>query len=153
MSINIVKEVQKSKGKFVNPSKVFENVFVFSIHRFYLERKNLFDATRMHWSLSQEDLELKPAHAVGVISYQSFSAYEVNEWKVSDLFSNKYKFDKDSNEQSVEVELVAKDWSNILKKVDGYYRYGGLVIVEFDGEGRFKFVKGSEDSNTWYDCV
>lgn len=140
---------------FVNPSKAYPMVFIFSIGKEYKNRKDLYEATRKYWAgnISQYYSEQNMV-AVGLINGIVNSVYKIDRWFKTSSTDNKlkgrYEFDG-HEEQELTNEFMNKDFSNITSRT-GFWNFGNWLAVEFNGKGSFSFKRPANDS-TVYSCI
>jgi protein tyrosine phosphatase len=138
---------------FINPKTKIENVFIFSIAKLRELRKDDYEATRQYWKINNTLRALNPSFAIGCISYQSAAVFEIESWEDPNLETGKTLFTKKTKpNQKIIAELSNKNWSKLLKQ-SGSYLYGQPIVVEFDGKGKFRFIKGAKDKDTWHNCI
>ncbi len=150
--MNVKEIVDKFSRESVNPTEKIENVFIFPIPNSLNDGQSIYDATRRIWKVIQSNQNFKKPYAVGLRNSISEGSYEIAKW-VNVVNSTKQEFESHNHPNpNVYQPLHNKNWSNIISK-SGYWNYGNYLIVEFDGNGKFRFVRGSQDKKTWYDCV
>lgn len=124
----------------VNPSSNHAVVFLFPINQLIGDRKDLYESTRKYWDVKEEWRTKSNAIAIGINSQTSAAVFEIDKWRRS---SNKFAFTgMDVTESN---ELARKDFSSVINSVKGYWQRGQFLIVEFDGNGRYRFHRGSTD--------
>ena len=89
--------------------------------------------------------EEKAAHAVAIVGGVSVGAYHIIKWNRLD--DGKWEF-----EGLPHNELEKLNWRTIIKPAMGYWQRGNYLIVEFDGAGRFRIVRGSR-KHSWLPCI
>lgn len=124
----------------INPKRRHKVVFMFPINKLYSERKNLYEATRKRWNVSEEWRGQQGAIALGINSKTSAAAFEVKNWRKS---GGKFAFT--GVDVTDDNELARCSVAKIIDSTLGYWQRGSFVIVEFDGRGHFRFLRGSED--------
>ena len=45
-------------------------------------------------------------------------------------------------------DFANTNWRNILNQT-GYWQRGNYLVVEFDGKGQFRFLRGNQDKIKW----
>ncbi|MFM9950009.1 MAG: hypothetical protein ACKV1O_18880, partial [Saprospiraceae bacterium] len=50
------------------------------------------------------------------------------------------------NNQECDI-LLEKNWIKIINSTKGYWQRGNFLLVEFDGNSRFRFVRGSSNKD------
>jgi hypothetical protein len=97
---------------------------------------------------------LHPSYAVGLEKSISVSSFEIDRWIPAVGFPNKQEFHSPNHPNSLMYSpLFNKGWSNVIAQAKGYWGFGNYLIVEFDGKGHFRMVRGNPDCITWHDCV
>ena len=120
-------------------------VFVFSIGKF--QRENVYENTRKYWKITQryQDTSLY-GYAVGVINGYSESAYRLSGWNPTRNmeYEGKYEFD---GEEFLTFEGFS--WNKQIKKAGGFWNWGGHLVVEFDGNGKFRLERPNRPDWTY----
>lgn len=129
----------------IDPSGSYSAVFIFPIHNAIAEGKNVYDATRMAWRVSDENQNLQGALAVGLNEGVSRGVFTIERWQRAQA-SGKHEF---CGQQLNESELLNKRWLSVLSSARGYWQRGNYLIVEFDGKHQFRFIRGARDSS-WF---
>ena len=138
---------------FVNPSVPLKNVFIFPIHNALFKGVNPYDATRSSWIISKNYRELDPSFAVGLKSSISKGSFEILSWSgVTGTIRHEF-IAKNHPTPSDYQPLLNKNWNNVIAMAKGFWQRGNFLVVEFDGNGKFRIVRGSQDSITWYNCI
>lgn len=127
----------------INPTRAFNRVFIFPIHNVLSIEKSKYEATRKYWKVSKENRQL-PAFAVGIKNNVSVGSFLIKEWK---QFENKFEFVGDD-----EFDLLEKNWTTVINSSKGYWQRGNYLIVEFDGQGSFRVLKGNRFKEEWIKC-
>jgi hypothetical protein len=129
----------------INPAIPIKKVFIFPIQNALAEGKTVYDATRYAWDVNLKYQSL-PAYAVGVKNRISVGSFLIREWiKVND----KHEFNGEEDNT-----LINRSWRNIISRAKGYWQRGNYLIVEFDGNGKYKIIRGGGEQNTeWFDCI
>lgn len=151
-SSKLLPEQIKSLGaKNVTPKIKIKSVFVFPIQNELDKGVDPYNATRKYWSIGKEYLKTKPSFAVGLKNYISSACFQIKEWK-KDKSKGKYEFFEKADSASEEIkELQNKNWNAIISKSLGYWQRGNFLIVEFDGKGKFRIIRGAKDKK-WHEC-
>lgn len=131
----------------VNPRTAYKSVFVFPVHNTLLEGRDLYTAARGNWSVSEIYRSLPNALAVAVANGISREVFRIDSWER--INGAKYQF---SGEKVHDCALLNRNWRAITGAAIGYWQYGNYLIVSFDGRGRFKFIRGRADRDTWLPC-
>ena len=147
-------EVIALAADFVNPDFPIENVFLFPIQNAVTAGSSVYDATRMIWYVNQPNRTLRPSYAVGLKSALSLGAYEIENWNTAAADPTKHEFIAKGHPAPIPFQpLMNKNWIHVLDKAKGFWQRGNYLIVDFDGKGHFSIKRGSQDRNTWYDCL
>jgi hypothetical protein len=128
--------------QLVNPKTAHSAVFVFPIHQGINERDNVYEATRRQWTVSPANRGLSAPLGLGVAKGVSHGVFRIDEWKPYQA-SGKWEFT--GTEVTESNELAESDWADVIGAAKGYWQRGQYLIVEFDGNGRFRFQRGSKD--------
>jgi hypothetical protein len=123
----------------VNPAKKFEIVFLFHIGTLKGSRKDLYDSTRHYWRVAQRWQDAKGAIALAIYDKSSIGGFHIDEWH------KKFgKFEFTGKKLSDRNELVFRDFRQIIEH-SGSWKWGQYLVVEFDGNGRFRILRGSSN--------
>lgn len=147
-------DIKKMETDIFNPTEPIATLFIFPIHNSLKEKGDIYNATRGRWKVGNTYRNKKPAYAVGVKEFMSEGAFKIKEWQKTE--DNKYEFncyekkELDKNEKSLLDQMTNKYFYPIIKKAEGYWNRGNFLVVSFDGMGHFRFVRGYEDKDTWY---
>jgi len=126
----------------VNPNIYISRVFVFPIQN-SVASKSIYDATRQAWYVKQQYRETSiHTYAVGINKGISIGSYKVDQW-----FSINDKHGFNGSDDDL---LFNKNWTAILSKVIGYWQRGNYLIVEFNGKGACRIIRGCADRD-WFD--
>ncbi|MBU3680081.1 MAG: hypothetical protein FGM32_10830 [Candidatus Kapabacteria bacterium] len=125
-------------------------VFVFPVQNAIGMRSD-YDATRMYWGVANPD-QYGATIGVGLVKGVSRTAYEIEEWEDVTYGGRTLKGFRAPNHLNPTMigHLINKDWSRILNGV-GYWNRGNPIVVEFDGKGKYRLLRGSADKG-WRDC-
>ena len=140
---------------FVDPTKAYPMVFIFSIEEGYKERKDLYEATRKYWkgNISQY-LSESNMIAIGLIKGIVNSVYKIDRWFITSASDQKlqgrYEF-VGHKESELSKEFIDKDFTIVLQKASNWKR-GSWLIVSFDGKGSFNFIRPKTLPET-YSCL
>jgi hypothetical protein len=120
-------------------------VFVFPIGK--MKRENIKEETRKYWNITkkyQDTTEYE--YAVGVEKGYSVSAYKLTKWKLTKdvRYVGKYEFEGDEF-----PDFKGFSWKKQIETT-GYWNHGNHLVVEFDGNGKFKLER--PDKPIWFDC-
>ncbi len=145
-------DLEAMAAEFVNPIIAYKNVFIFPIQNLLNKGVDSYNATRTMWSVHEKYRTLKKSYAVGLKNSVSKGSFEIDSW-VSVKGFNKYEFISDGHPKPNNYSpMLNKNWNNVLAKAKGFWQRGNYLIVEFNGEGKFRIVRGSQDTATWHDC-
>jgi uncharacterized protein len=140
-------------AEFVNPQEPYHRVFVFPIQNALTNGTTPYNATRTTWAVNSHYRSLQSSYAVGLKHSISKGSFEIASW-VPVNETGKYEFTSpDHPNPAPHQPLLNKNWNNVLSKAKGYWQRGNYLIVEFDGQGKFKIIRGTQDYSTWYDCL
>jgi hypothetical protein len=137
----------------VNPDISMPFVFIFPIQNAIQGNISIYDATRSAWKLSSSNQSNKPAFAVGLKNSISIGSFEIADWNpISN--STRYEFTATDhpNPQPYQM-LLNKNWNTVIAAAKGYWQRGNPLLVEFDGNGRFRVLLGSQDKSSWHNCI
>ena len=137
---------------FVNPLTPHSNVFIFPIQNTLNIGVSPYNATRTTWAVSNNNQLLRPSFAVGLKHSISKGSFEIASW-TNVIETNKQEFTAVGHPNPTDYSpLLNKNWNNVLAKAKGFWQRGNYLIVEFDGQGNFRIVYGSQDK-TWHNCI
>jgi hypothetical protein len=128
----------------VNPITQILTVFIFPIQNQLANNVNTYDATRRAWYVKAEFRDRQEAIAIGLSNYISRGVYSIDNWHP---LGNRHEFDGRVNNR---IDLSNKNWYKIISFSFGYWQRGTYLIVEFNGQGQFKFLRGNPDKETWF---
>lgn len=137
-------DVKALAAKPINPEVAYKTVFVFPIQNALEKGGGEYEATRRAWYVKQEYQKI-PSFAVGVSQGISKGSFRIKSWHV---YHEKHEFIGDVHEP-----LNNYSWLKIINTAKGYWQRGNYLIVEFDGVGKFRIIRGSGPNNKWIDCV
>jgi len=133
----------------VNPDTAYSAVFVLPIHYMLERTKDVYEAARRSWIVSQKFRDLPESLAVGIAAgWTSVGVFEINAWR-RDSNLGKPKWEFDGITLSDDHPLALKNWRKVIDAAIVHWKYGNYMIVEFDGKGRFRVLKGSTN-RTWH---
>jgi hypothetical protein len=135
----------------VSPGMALSRVFVFQIQKAVQDStRSLYEATRGDWVVTepQRGTTDQPV-AVGVVDGISRFVSTVESWAPRPPGGRTFAF----SGQPLEGHALAyRSFVNVLAPAKGFLmRGGGYAIVEFDGHGRFRCLRGSSDKE-WRAC-
>ena len=145
-------KTQSTSVTAVNPETPYPAVFVLPIHNMLPKTKSAYEAARRSWIVSQRFRDLPESLAVGIAEgWTSVGAFEIESWKpASDAGKTKWEFD--GTELPEGHPLARKNWRTVIDAAGGYWNYGNYIVVEFDGKGLFRVLKGSANRR-WRGCI
>lgn len=132
----------------INPSQGFNQVFVFNTNSDTNDSEALYATLRGDWIVTQKNRNRVPAYAVALSRGVSKGVFKIALWEPS---GEKFRFVKSEADQSSD-QLLRKNWSAIIGATPGFWQRGQYLILNFDGEGHFQFVRGLP-SNDWLDLT
>ena len=130
----------------VNPTSSYKTVFVLPIHKAREQGRNVYDSMRSWWSVSPVLQSSANALAVGIDNGLSTGVFSITNWLPAPQAAGKWEF---NGTQLSNHELDGKSWLTVIGKAMGYWQRGNYLVVEFDGSGKFRFIRGSADKITW----
>lgn len=136
--------------KFINPTNAYPKVFIFPIQN-TINSETPYQATRRAWNVNEELRDRPFGIAVGIKDKISRSVFEIINWHPDLQADEKWEFDGVETDKT--DEFYDTNWSKIIEKAEGYWRYGNYLVVEFNGESCFRFIKGKNDKQTWHSCL
>lgn len=127
----------------VNPKNSYQTVFVFPIQNASARGIAAYDATRCWWGGSPQKYSGKPpALAVGIDRGTCVAVFDVQTW-AQDTSTKKWEFL--GNDVTNGHEFANKNWATIISAAMGYWQRGNYLVVQFDGKGKFKVLRGSSN--------
>jgi hypothetical protein len=130
----------------VNPSINLPFVFIFPIQNQLANGLTPYEATRKAWYVKKEYREKTGAVAVGLSGNISKGVFQIGNWVNHD---KKHQFNKVDLESDILDQLLEKHWGKIISGV-GYWQRGNYLIIEFNGKGEFRYIRGNPDDKTWF---
>ena len=128
----------------VNPNESFPAVFVFPVQKALASGVDIYNATRSSWIVSSFAKCLVSPLAVGISNGISEGVFEIAEWNPHPS-SGKWEF---TGRDITNGHSLAKvNWAPVIGAAMGYWQYGNYLIVEFNGAGQFRFLRGSKNMN------
>ena len=83
----------------------------------------------------------------------SKGSFEIGSW-TNVVGTTKQEFTSIGHPNPVDFQpLLNKNWNNILAVAKGFWQRGNYLIIEFDGAGKFRIIRGSKDTTTWHNCI
>lgn len=134
----------------VDPEDPCPAVFVFPIGNQLAAGRNTYEATRSYWSVGDRFRQMQQAIAVGLDNGGiSRGVYSVDHWDlVPGLARTKYEFVGAELANGANA-LLEKNWRKITGNAGNWLR-GNWLAVEFDGNGRFRYLRGARDHAIWF---
>jgi hypothetical protein len=146
-------DLEAMAAEFVNPATAYSNVFIFPIQNALTRGVNPYNATRTTWAVHANYQALNPAYAVGLKNSISKGSFEIGSW-TNVVGTTKQEFTSIGHPNPVDFQpLLNKNWNNILAVAKGFWQRGNYLIIEFDGAGKFRIIRGSKDTTTWHNCI
>lgn len=133
-------------------------VIVFNIKKsFYglngFERRPPYEAARKYWKINNEEHRNCDIYkySVGLIDGVAETAYKINKWFATqeEQYIGRYEFEGSETKKS--IQLKSFSWYKQRALCMGHYQFGGYLVIEFDGNGKFRILKGSTDKQ-WHKC-
>lgn len=138
---------------FVNPDTSYASVFLFSIQNASQNRDNVYDATRAYWKVSEKYKKQSNSFAVGIVNNISKTSFKIDAWHKDDTYKKDAFVSPGHPNPDVYQALLNKNWSKIIAAAKGFWQRGQYLIVEFDGNGKFRIIRGLKDPDKWFDCA
>jgi len=130
----------------INPSTPYETVFIFPIHKALVKGRSVYDATRSWWAVSEKLRVGNNALAIGIANGLSKGVFSITDWVPAQALG-KWEFE---GTQLPNHELDGKNWLSVIGNAMGYWQRGNYLVVELDGKGKYRFIRGSADKSTWH---
>ena len=127
----------------INPTKPCK-IFLFPIQNALSGGRSVYDATRHAWTITRNYKNVSEYEfAAGLEKGISKGSYRITEW--IDLHGNKCEFN------GIEIsDFTGFSW---FKQINiGYWNYGNHLVVEFDGNGKFRLLRPNKE-NEWINCI
>jgi len=142
--------------EFVNPNFPCK-VIVFNIKKSLFglngfEKRPPYEAARKYWVISEAHRDCENyEYSVGLVDGIAETAYKINSWlKTKEKqYIGRYEFDGLETKKSMQLKGVS--WRKQRALCMGHYQFGGYLVVEFDGNGKFRILKGTTDDK-WHNC-
>ncbi len=126
----------------VNPKNNYSLVFLFPIQTNLKKKIPVKEATECCWRIAKK-YHKQEALAVGLSEYLSRGVFKLEQWLPH---MNKYRFD---GEELKKHELFNKKYDRIISHAKAHWLRGNYLIIQFDGQGRFKILKGMAGKPVW----
>lgn len=137
-------EIAAFAAEPIGPNRPFNKVFIFPIQRGLADGRNVYEATRCCWRLNINLCEIQEETiAVGINNGISVGSYSLENW--AQIENGRYQFSGNDFE-----EFFNKNWARIIAAAIGYWQRGNFLVVQFDGEGHFRIIRGLADA-VWTD--
>lgn len=149
-SLLLPDDIEALSAQRINPSRPFETVFVFPVHNALNLGKDIYNATRAAWKVTPHFQKLD-SYAVGLQYSISKGSYKINDWQEIPGV-NKHEFFAPNHPDPKTVnELINSNWTRITAAAKGFWQRGNYIVVEFDGAGKFRVKRGSQNKD-WQEC-
>ena len=129
--------------------KTFTNrpIFIFPIQKAIAEERDVYSATNSTWKVSNRFRELDNSIAVGVANGISKGVFRICKWKEQ---GDGWGFEGTelANEDFVS-ELHPRNYLDVIQRAMGYWQRGNYLVVQFDGLGQCRFLRGSSNKD-WF---
>jgi len=132
-------ELDAFRAQPVNPCKAYGAVFVFPVHRAIEGGREPYDATRCCWYVAERWRGENQSVAVGLVRGRSVGAWNIEQWHGPNE-DGKYWFEGTALDSE---DLANKRWTTIIDAARGFFQRGNWLVVEFNGNGRFRIRRGS----------
>jgi len=131
--------------------KAYKRIFVFQIQNAVGLGRSWRDAVEGDWKINDLNRKVDDQPiAVGLVNGVSRIALRISNWRMCPPNSVTYRF---TGEVINADDLLDKSFVNIIAPALGFLQYGGgYVIVEFDDNGQFRFIRGCKDKSKWHPC-
>ncbi len=140
-------DLDSLKAQPVDPRHfIHRPIFVFPIQRAIASGRSVFDATSKSWRVGQRFQNLANSIAVGVSSGVARGVFAIDRW-VADGSLSRFE---GQDLHDPDKELIGRNFVGVINKAKGYWQRGNYLVVEFNGGGKVKFVRGSASSD-WVD--
>lgn len=143
-------DVLKYGATKVSPCKPFSRVFIFPISSARSRGIQPYPATKEAWAMGGQYCNKQEGDlAVGINCGVSEGVFEIEKfYKVQN--SKKYGFTAVNEASIVDHELYNKNFYTIIDNARSYWGRGNYLVVQFDGNGKCKILRGSPNSD-WFD--
>jgi len=146
-SIVRVEDLAAAAYPHVDPGHRYSKVLLFPAPK-KQKNKDVYERCRRSWNVTKKyrglGSEADATHAVAIIGGVSVGAYRVTKW--GKLEDGKWEF-----EGHPHSDLEKLNWRTVIEPAMGYWQRGNYLIVEFDGMGKFRIVRGSR-KRAWIPC-
>lgn len=142
-----VEDLAAAAYAHVDPNRCYSKVLLFPSPR-KQKNKDVYERCRRSWKVTKKHRDLgteaQATHAVAIVGGVSVGAYRVTKWNKLD--GGKWEFDGKPH-----LDLEKLNWRAVIEPAMGYWQRGNYLIVEFDGMGQFRIVRGSR-KRAWMPC-
>ena len=144
-------DLENLKAVPVNPPIPYSAVFIFNVKKGLEQRDSFYNATRMAWKVTEEYRNMD-AYAVGLRDGISIGAFKIAKWQKASIVADKFEFISPNHPHPQPVEdLRIKNYKNILNGI-GFWQRGNHLVVEFDGNSNFRYLRGGGARKDWMPC-
>jgi len=117
------------------------------------ERRPPYEAARKYWKIEQEfrDPDIYE-YAVGLADGIAETAYKIEKWfpTKEKEYLGRYEFcGKETTETN---QLCGFSWKPQRTLCMKFWQFGGFLVVEFNGKGKFSIIRPGTERNRWYNC-
>jgi len=144
-SIIFKEQLEEFSAEPINPNKAYQTIFIFPIHKQLANGVDTYTSTRRAWYIKKDLRKRNNAIAIGLSNYISKGVYLIDVWH---KYEDKHEFD---GTEYKDMGLLNKNWFKIISSSFGYWQRGNYLVIELDGNGRFRFIRGNPDKETWFD--
>jgi hypothetical protein len=149
-------EVVVMKEKAINPGFPCK-VMVFNIkNALYglkgFQKRNPYDSTCKYWQINEAHRNNDVyKFVVGLVDGYAETAYKICRWFPTKVkqYIGRYEFKGLENIET--KKLIGASFRKQRSMCMGHWQWGGYLVVEFDGKGKFRILKGQTDGQ-WTDC-
>lgn len=142
-----VEDLAAAAYPHVDPNSRYSKVLLFPAPR-KQKNKDIYERCRRSWRVTKRHRDLgseaHATHAVAIVGGVSIGAYRVTKW--NELDGGKWEF-----EAQPCLDLEKLNWRTVIEPAMGYWQRGNYLIVEFDGMGQFRIVRGAR-KRAWIPC-
>ena len=127
---------------FVNPSKEYPLVFIFSIAQSQKERKDYYECTRKYWKDIKNLISTKEMVAVGLIDKIACSVYKIDKWIPTSNPEQAGKYEFIGHEEiELTEDFLNTDFTNVLEPHKGYWGFAKWIAVSFNKDGSVSYLR------------
>lgn len=142
-----VEDLAAAAYPHVDPNRRYTKVLLFPAPR-KQKNKDVYERCRRSWKVTRKHRDLGSAvqstYAVAIVGGVSAGAYRVTKW--NKLEEGKWEF-----EGQPHPDLEKLNWRTVIAPAMGYWQRGNYLIIEFNGTGQFRIVRGSS-KRAWISC-